>query len=467
MHEFGRGWRLVLTVIVLATLTHIPGLWRSEPLNPDETFVATEAKVLVHGGTMYKDVVDRKPPLVPFVVAATQWVTHTTAMLPLRALCLLAHIATALLLAAIARRRWGDGAAFAAAVLYLCASVGLNVTDAQAASFEAIMLPFTAAAYLLAQRDRPMAGGAAAAGAALCKQVGAAALVPVAMLAWRAKRGRGLALAAAGFAVTVMAVAVASGWHAFWFWNITAGFKYADPAGSGAAVLRAAYLNTEQFVMGSVIVLGLAAFGHRRWRDELDLWMWLLVSAVGVASGLHFFGHYYLQLLPPLVLLATSTIVHIESRIAWPAVIGAGGIAVSYIWGGFSAPSPFLGSTQPIMASVETLTSPSDHIFVWGQFPEVYWATGRSPSSRFLTAGFLNGASGGRAAGRVGPEYAVPGGWDQLAADLRAHPAEVIIVTTGEGPADIIRFPVMLELLSRDYTVAAEVDGVTIYKRLA
>ena len=37
--------------------------------------------------------------------------------------------------------------------------------------------------------------------------------------------------------------------------------------------------------------------------QDTDLWLWLLSAALSVAVGLRFFGHYYLQLLPPLCLL--------------------------------------------------------------------------------------------------------------------------------------------------------------------
>src|SRR6476659_5501196 len=114
-----RGWRLVLGAAVLATLTHLPSLVRPQALNPDEAYLATEGSVLGAGGRLYVDVVDRKPPVVPYLYAAAQRVTGTTALYPERVLALLAHIATALLLAAIARRRWGDTAAVVAAALYL------------------------------------------------------------------------------------------------------------------------------------------------------------------------------------------------------------------------------------------------------------------------------------------------------------------------------------------------------------
>lgn len=79
---------------------------------------------------------------------------------PLRLAAAAAQLLTALALASTARRRWGDRAGRAAGVLYLLVSVGLNPEDAQAATFEVFMLPFTAAAVRTADRGpRPVDPG--------------------------------------------------------------------------------------------------------------------------------------------------------------------------------------------------------------------------------------------------------------------------------------------------------------------
>src|SRR4051794_12224337 len=230
--RWAHGWRFVLGVVLLAAVTHLPSLVRSQALNPDEAYLATEARVLTGGGRLYVDVVDRKPPVVPYLYAAAQQVTGTTSLVPERALALAAHIATALLLAAIARRRWGDAAAVVAAALYLFASAGLSLDDAQAASFEVFMLPPTVAAVLLADRGRPAAAGVAAAGAALVKQVGLVVLVPVVMLARRKDGTRGAVAAVLTCGLLLVAAAVAFGWHDFVFWNVTGNGSFVDPSGS-------------------------------------------------------------------------------------------------------------------------------------------------------------------------------------------------------------------------------------------
>ena len=43
---------------------------------------------------------------------------------------------------------------------------------------------------------------------------------------------------------------------------------------------------------------------RRAGRDDRDLWLWLLAGLGAVAAGLRFFGHYWLQVVPPAVVLA-------------------------------------------------------------------------------------------------------------------------------------------------------------------
>ena len=109
---------------------------------------------------------------------------------------------TALLLAAEARRRWGERAGWVAGLLLVAASVAFAPQDGQAANFEVFMLPAMTAAVLLARRKRSLSSGVAVAIATLAKQTGAATLLPVLYLpVAQARRERGEARRSAGFAL--------------------------------------------------------------------------------------------------------------------------------------------------------------------------------------------------------------------------------------------------------------------------
>ncbi|WP_256069850.1 glycosyltransferase family 39 protein, partial [Streptomyces sp. DvalAA-14] len=169
----------------LTALLHLPSFLRAV-WNPDEGFLAVQARLLAHGGVVYQTVVDRKPPLLPWLYEGLFAVFGDTSLWPQRAAALAAHLSTALLTAAVARRRWGDRTGAAAGLGVALLSVALAPEDTQAATFEVFMLPWTVAALWCADRARFGWAGAALAAAALTKQTGAAALAPVAWLAWRA-----------------------------------------------------------------------------------------------------------------------------------------------------------------------------------------------------------------------------------------------------------------------------------------
>src|SRR5260221_4162451 len=199
----GASWTgVVLHFLTVATVTNLPAFTRAF-WNPDEGFLATQARALnTANGQFYQIIVDRKPPLLPYVYA---WMfrivgDHVYTLDFIRALAILVHVVTAILITQIAKRRFGKHGVWAG-LLYLCGSAGLAPEDAQAASFEVFMLPWTCAAFLLAdtaRRNRKgaiplLAGsGVAAALATLTKQTAGVTMLPVAWRAWKDQRWRGL-----------------------------------------------------------------------------------------------------------------------------------------------------------------------------------------------------------------------------------------------------------------------------------
>src|SRR6516164_1249362 len=63
-------WRLFLVLLALTVATRLPA-FVVPVFNSDETFLATQAHVIQHGGQLYHDAIDRKPPIVPYLYAAT------------------------------------------------------------------------------------------------------------------------------------------------------------------------------------------------------------------------------------------------------------------------------------------------------------------------------------------------------------------------------------------------------------
>ena len=321
-----KTWQIFAVLLLLACALRLPAFF-VEVFNSDETFLATQAEVINEGGRLYEDAADRKPPLVPYLYAATFSVLGTTALWSVRLVAMLAVALTGLLLALEARRRYGERAAWFAGILFVLASVAFAPQDGQAANFEIFMLPAMTAAVLLGARGKTGASGVAVAIATLAKQTGAATILPVLYLVWRARGKRGIGEAAAGFAIPIAIVAILVGPGELFFWTLLGNGSYFGLGSASAYVLGLFAVMTFAFVACNLpIVWSLP----RAWRErklpsatrvdgavpdkefagpDTDLWIWLLSAALSVAVGFRFFGHYYLQLLPPLCLLTSGAVI--------------------------------------------------------------------------------------------------------------------------------------------------------------
>ncbi len=471
-----RLFGLLVVFVLLSAALRVP-TFGNHVFNTDEAYLATEAQILESGGHLYVDAVDRKPPIVPYVYAATFELTGTDDLAAVRVLAVLAHALTALLLAVEARRRLGQKwSGVAAGVLYLLAATAFRPQDAQAANFEVFMLPLMTAAMLLGIRRRPAAAGVTLAVATLAKQTAATTLLPLVWLAWRARRTRGAVLLAAGFAGPILVVAAVMGFHDFFFWVFTGSGGYLDASGVLGYAFSLGAHQTEWFLAGHAVVVVLAALAWRYRREDTDLWLWTLSGFVAVLAGLRFFPHYYLQLLPPLCLLATRTLTswHVFTR-RW-VLAGIALVLVGTTWYYLAQAFPRTNNRDATIASdvaqyVHDHTGSKNRVLVWGHSPEVYWASDRLPATRFLTTGFLTGASGGRPPDRVGMQYATPGAWTQFLDDLRKHPPTAI-VDMSEANQRNARFypprrflPFERYLASGHWRRVAVVDGAGIYRR--
>jgi len=323
--------QLFAVLLLLTAALRLPAFF-VDVFNSDESFLGAQAEVISDGGNLYQEAADRKPPLVPYLYAATFTVFGTTALWSVRVMAMLAVALTALFLALEARRRYGNRAAWIAGVLMVLASVAFAPQDGQAANFEIFMLPSMTAAVLLARRGRAFSSGAAVALATLAKQTGAATLLPVLYLLWRQRGRRGAADALGGFALPLTVVALLVGPGELLFWTTIGNGSYLGISGLWGMVLLTLLLMTAAFaVVNAPIVWALP----RAWRErrtagsgDTDLWLWLLSAVVSVAVGLRFFGHYYLQLLPPLVLITTGVLMRSSGRAVKRTIALAAAIAV-------------------------------------------------------------------------------------------------------------------------------------------
>jgi hypothetical protein len=382
-----------------------------------------------------------------------------------------------LFLAIEARRRYGNRAAWIAGLLMVLASVAFAPQDGQAANFEVFMLPSMTLAILLARRGRGFSSGIAVAFATLAKQTGAATLLPVLYLLWRQRGRRGATDVLGGFLLPLALVALFVGPGELLFWTTIGNGSYLGISGHLGMVLLTLLIMTAAF---AAVNLPIVWTLPRAWRErrtegrgDTDLWLWLVSATLSVAVGLRFFGHYYLQLLPPLVLITTGVLM----RTSWVAVKRtialAAGIATIAAGLAFLV-RPFNEKAQykPVSQYLKERAGTNDRILVWGHVPEIYWASGKRPATRFLTSGFLSGWEPGRPGNELNREDATPGAWELFFEDFALHPPKYILDTAYSGIRGakyytIARFPALARVVYRDYDYVQSVDGIAIYKRRA
>ena len=80
------------------------------------------------------------------------------------------------------------------------------------------------------------------------------------------------------------------------------------------------------------------------------------------------------------------------ARVVFALVIGVVFSAAGY----FFHPGVQEPKYETVSRYLATHTNPDDPIYVWGSVPEIYWASGRRPATRFLTTPFLAGNDPGR-----------------------------------------------------------------------
>ncbi|GAA2140982.1 hypothetical protein GCM10009760_24710 [Kitasatospora kazusensis] len=498
----GYWTRVVPVLALLAVVTHIPSFLR--PVwSPDEGYLATQARMLADGGVFYDTVVDRKPPLLPWLYEACFALFGSTSLWPLRTLAIVAHLVTAVLLASIARGRWGNRAGAAAGALYLLISIGLSPEDSQAATFEVFMLPAMVAAFRYAERRRWLAAGIAVALCSLTKQTGGAVLLPVLWMLFQDTRRRGvrwppaLAKIMFGFALPIAFVAVIlTKPKGFLFWVVTGSGDYASLGGAWLQMTGRALGNSAILAaagLGFLVPLGRRLwltyrgrparlpFGRRRAAEQqretaplpvaaskehgstADLWVWLLSSVVAVSTGFHFFGHYYLQLMPPLVLLGVGAVC--TSAVSWRPVMVYSTVAATAFWGlAVFWPGQTITHNTEVATTVAEQSTPKDTVLVWGMHPELYWLADRKPASRYLTAGFLTNFSGGKDSKQVGEQYSVSDAWQTFDQELTKNPPEVVVDDSGQAPYQPELIPKIETLLTTRYEVVAVNADTVIYR---
>ena len=470
-------------VVVLA---HVPE-FAHRLLDGDEAIYGSMAVLMNMGGALYgAGGVDNKPPGVFWVYALAFRVFGDYQMTAVHAAGFLAMAATCIVLFLVARDIAGSRAGVLAGLFYGLLTAAGN-PRLLATNTEVLMtLPLSASVLLMLRRRWAWAAALLVVAGAFRQSAVVNVLLLGVALFWlepASRRARTLLAAAAGAAAVAAlgfaVLALTSTPQGFWRWTVQTLTGYASVNWTPEFVWVRAKDSIVPFVVDMAVFWIAAVALATRWR-ELDararlMVLWLVVGMLGSLAGGHLSWHYFIQAMAPLAVVAALAFVRIRPRrpIALAAAVGIAVPAVAWwvfdvtadpLTYDFASPVP---QHQAVADYVAAHTSPSDRVFIWGDWPAVYVESDRVMASRF--PGFLRGFARGS---DVPPNNwdTAPDVWPLLESDLDSHPPALIVDTAAAGWSDfsmypMSNYPVLANLVAKRYHQVAVVDGVVIYAR--
>lgn len=458
-----------LLIAAACIVLRLPALISSRWFDPDEAAIAVQAKVVANGGRLYVDIADRKPPVPPLVYAAWFDVSGTDDVRMMRLLAALLLAIAAVVLTREMSRTHGQSVGLWTGVLYVAGCYAFVPPDAAAANYAHFAVPIATLALLACRRTGwwPLAGGLLLGLAILCRQSWVFAVPAGALSCWLGARTRGVGLYVVGLCTGVGLAALMAPWSDYWFWNFKSSPGFVFAAIEPWQAISAGAASVALFVvLHLAAVAGAAQKAKQRWRADSDLWAWVLTGLAAWAAGFRFFGHYWLQVVPPLVLIAAPAVA------GWTASrrrIAAATLAVGALFTVIAQFSPATFHSRPdaerVAQRVQECSQPTDPVFVWGSFPELLVAADRPVAGGLVHSDFVTGRSGGRA-DTGGAE--TPGARERMIADLYADPPVVLIDTNGVKSLGYSAFPMLDQgdiaaLIERGGYVEQELAGFHLW----
>lgn len=333
-HRLQRTLWTLLALLAAALVLRLPALV-SHPFNIDESYYSAGAVRLLDGGAFFRDVVDHKPPGIYWIYAFIFRLFGAFNVSAVHLTLIVVVALTAYFVGRSAHELFGVQAARWAAALYVATTVVGPPNDFQAANSELFVnLPLAVAFWLTARsfvRDRVSPISAFGMGlslglAALIRPQAAWSALPVALLFIRRRASLQATLSAALGAFAPVSLFVISLCRSGALADAQGSLAYAAYYSNCLPLevkLANGLLKTLLFVAIDIGLLLPIARLLVRWRDRDSAWKrgagclltsWLVGNCLGVAMGGRFYPHYFIQLLPPLVVMAAAELA------AWKAV---------------------------------------------------------------------------------------------------------------------------------------------------
>ena len=413
---------LLVLILGMQFLLRVPFL--NEPMEGDEGAYAYIAQGISRGDVPYRDTFDHKPPAIYFIyagifklfgenLAAVRFFSAFYSMLTTLAIFLLA----ALLLGA-------SGGLLSA--LFFAVFINGPFLEGTSSNSEVFMILPVVLSFLffVMAKGRKSAwlfflAGLLAGSAAMIKQVAFINFLVlvgfVLLYPGPEKRMRSILCLFAGFLVPAAGFSLyflgRGAFGSFWHNSFLVNIQYIRPFAKAVNVewgrlnlYRMGYLLLEESIL---FILGTGAAVHillaDRERKFLLLLCWAVSSCLGVMIGRYLFGHYFIQLLPPLAILGAYAVMRWkESRLSWKisapalgffAVLATAMFLVFYKFYLVYDPDEIayaryhidnLALARETGRMLGQKTVPSDRIMVWGTDPQVYFYSQRGYPGKYI-----------------------------------------------------------------------------------
>lgn len=210
------------------------------------------------------------------------------------------------------------------------------------------------------------------------------------------------------------------------------------------------------------------------------LLLWLCFSIYGAALGGRGYGHYFIQIVPPLALTAASGLssIHRFKKTFWiwliiPALIftmSRINIIKTYEllnYPNYKSEISFRKAGEYI----NNISAYDDKIYAWGWSTPIYYFADRRCASRFIISDFVSG----RIFGTTNTSQSVRSELTEkflplLMDDLRRSRPLYFIDTSPSGFFGYDRFPLIMypelfKFVQENYSLYSVIDGLVIYKR--
>lgn len=392
-----------IVALVCLRFAHVHLLWA------DEDYHLAAAIQILHGKLPYRDFWYDKPPLSAtyylLIAGHAGWLLRILDAIYIGVACYLAYC--------LARKLWGAAEGWTAALLLAFFTAFYLPSAVIPFAADAVMLVPHLTAIYCAERKLALWSGIWAGVAFLANPKGLFVLAACAV--WLSAEWP---LLLAGFAcptVCATAAAVAAGaWNGYveqvWRW----GYIYAAESPVVHPIANGAIRTLDWLGFHAALAVG-AVFGWFDLRRDQRLRMaaWSLFSFAAVGLGWRFAPHYFLQFLPPMVIVASRGAVFAwherrqTAAVVLPLLlivplVRFGPRYASLTYDNLMNREPHwidVGmdlDSQDVARRIRAMAQPGDTLFVWGYRPDIYVYTRMSSPGRFWDSQPLTGVPADR-----------------------------------------------------------------------